>query len=285
MHIARFSDGDDTRLGLKVADGLVDLTARLEGAPRDTVDLMSLWPDLALDLAALAAFPADHALTGVQLLAPVRRPHKILGIGMNYADHAREMGLELPTSQFWFSKQSSALNDPFGDVEMPVGSIELDYEAELVCVIGRHVRNADATGAREAIFGYCVGNDVSVRDRQTETSQVMLGKCGDTHAPVGPWITTADAIDVADIAIRTWVNGDLRQNSRTREIIYDCVRMIEHLSRVMTLEPGDLLFTGSPYGVGKGFSPPRWLQPGDRVRVEIEGLGAIENKIVPAPIP
>jgi 2-keto-4-pentenoate hydratase/2-oxohepta-3-ene-1,7-dioic acid hydratase in catechol pathway len=279
MRIARYKIGSDTRLGLVSGNGLIDLTSRLDDSPSDSVDLMARWPDIQGQLANLAEEASDHELDAVKLLAPVKRPGKILGIGMNYADHAREIGQDLPTAQLWFSKESSSINGPCDHVEMPVDSTHLDYEAEMVCVIGRKIRHADSEEAAKAIFGYCVGNDVSVRDRQFHTSQFLLGKCGDTHAPVGPWITTADDVDVSDLEIMSLVNGEIRQRSRTSELVYNCVQMVEHLSRVLTLQPGDLLFTGTPAGVGMASNPPRWLIPGDIVRVEISGLGAIENRV------
>ena len=279
MKIARYKIGSESRLGLVSGDGVIDLTSRLDNSPSDSIDLMTRWPDIKGQLADWAQDAADHQLGAVQLLAPVARPGKIVGIGMNYADHAREIGQDLPTSQLWFSKENSSINGPFDDVEMPVDSAHLDYEAEMVCVIGRKVRHADGEEAAKAIFGYCVGNDVSVRDRQFHTSQVLLGKCGDTHAPVGPWITTADEIDVSNLEIMSVVNGEIRQRSRTCELVYNCVQMVEHLSRVLTLHPGDLIFTGTPAGVGMASNPPRWLVPGDIVRVEISGLGAIENRV------
>lgn len=279
MKIARYRMESSPRLGIIVDDGIIDLTSRLADEPSDSVALMPEWINFRGQLEELLSHRPDHPLSAVQLLSPVRQPRKILGIGMNYADHARELGQDLPTTQLWFSKESSSINGPFDPVEMPVDSIQLDYEAELVCVIGRKTRHASGPEAAEAIFGYCVGNDVSVRDRQFLTSQFLLGKCGDTHAPVGPWITTADQIDVTDLEISSSVNGEVRQSSRTSQLVYNCVQMIEHVSRVLTLEPGDLLFTGTPAGVGMASDPPKWLVPGDIVRVEISGLGAIENKI------
>lgn len=267
------------RLGMIVDDGIIDLTGRLAGEPSDSIALMAEWTTLHGELEEQISHTPDYQLSAVQLLAPVQQPRKILGIGMNYADHAREIGQNLPTTQLWFSKESSSINGPYDPVEMPVDSIQLDYEAELVCVIGRKTRHASGPEAAKAIFGYCVGNDVSVRDRQFHTSQFLLGKCGDTHAPIGPWITTADEIDVTDLEITSSVNGEIRQSSRTSQLVYNCIDMIEHVSQVLTLEPGDLLFTGTPAGVGMASDPPKWLVPGDVVRVGISGLGTIENRI------
>jgi len=180
----------------------------------------------------------------------------------------------------WFSMPGTAVNGPYDAIERPVVSDKLDYEAELVVVIGRRVRHATRGSAMKSVFGYCVGNDVSVRDWQNRTSQVTLGKSFDTHAPFGPWITTADCIDVSDLKISCLVNGEKRQNSRTRYMIFDVADQIVHLSKAMTLEPGDLIFTGTPAGVAAVMKPPRWLRPGDVVRIEIENLGHIENRVV-----
>jgi 2-keto-4-pentenoate hydratase/2-oxohepta-3-ene-1,7-dioic acid hydratase in catechol pathway len=150
----------------------------------------------------------------------------------------------------------------------------------MVFIVGKRGRHLSADNAREAIFGYCVGNDVSVRDWQLRTSQFVLGKSFDTHAPFGPWIVTADEIaDPHQLGIRCFVNDEKRQDSNTAQLIFNCYQQIEHLSKVMTLEPGDVIFTGTPGGVGVGFKPPRWLREGDRVRVEIDGLGMLENQV------
>jgi len=214
------------------------------------------------------------------LLSPVRRPGKIMGIGLNYADHAAEAAMELPKDQLWFSKAATAINDPFGGLQLPRVSDALDYEAELVIVIGRKCRHVARSDVRSVIFGYCAGNDATVRDWQFKTSQFVLGKSFDSHAPIGPWIVTADALDPSALEITCKVNGELRQHSNTRHLIFDCAAIIEHLSKAMTLEPGDLIFTGTPSGVGAVMKPPKFLRVGDVVRVEIEGIGAIENKVI-----
>jgi 2-keto-4-pentenoate hydratase/2-oxohepta-3-ene-1,7-dioic acid hydratase in catechol pathway len=186
----------------------------------------------------------------------------------------------VPETQIWFCKHGTAANGPFDAVELPRVSEQLDYEAELVVVIGkrgRHIAREDALGH---VFGYCCGNDFTVRDWQRMTPQWMLGKSFDSHAPFGPWITTADeAGDPQALDIRCLVNGETRQNSNTAKMIFPIAEQIAWVSQAMTLEPGDVLFTGTPEGVAMGMKPPRWLKAGDRVRVEIGGLGAIENQI------
>lgn len=222
-------------------------------------------------------------LEDASLLAPVTRPRKILAIGLNYADHIEESGREPPEFQIWFNKQVTALNSPFGDIERPLVSEYLDYEGELCVVIGRAGRHISRDAAAGHIFGFCVGNDVSVRDWQLRTPTMTIGKSFDTHAPVGPWVTTSDEIaDPHDLELRTFVNGELRQSSSTGKMVFDVYAQIEHLSTAFTLEPGDILFTGTPAGVGGAMKPPSFLGDGDVVRVEIDGLGAIENRVVEA---
>jgi 2-keto-4-pentenoate hydratase/2-oxohepta-3-ene-1,7-dioic acid hydratase in catechol pathway len=276
MKLAQFSaDGRDS-IGLILDNGIVDLHTRIPSDVLTMVDLMERWEELRPTLQSMGNRAPDFSLSQVVLRAPITRPGKIFGIGLNYADHAAEAKMELPTDQLWFT----AIADPFGAVQLPKVSDALDYEAELVFVIGKKCRHVPLEKAAEVIFGYCVGNDVSVRDWQLKTSQYSLGKSFDTHAPCGPWIVTADSLDPHNLNIRCLVNGEERQSSNTHHFIFNCYAMVEHLSKAMTLEPGDLVFTGTPSGVGAVRKPPAWLKEGDRVRVEIEGIGHIENTIV-----
>jgi ureidoglycolate lyase len=167
-------------------------------------------------------------------------------------------------------------------VQIPLASSKIDYEVELVVVIGKRGRHISRAAAKDHVFGYCIGNDVSVRDWQRHSPQWVLGKSFDTHAPIGPWITTADEVgDPHRLNIRCLVNGEIRQESNTRELVFNVWDQIEHLSKAMTLEPGDLIFTGTPGGVGGAMKPPRFLVAGDRVRCEIDELGALDNTMVP----
>lgn len=282
VKIASFSvNGGARQIGLVEGDGVIALAAHLPGVPADIIALMERWDTLKPQVAALAGTAPDHALADVTLHAPVTRPDKIMGIGLNYADHAAEAEMEIPKEQLWFSKQATCIADPYGPVQLPKVSSLLDYEAELVFIVGRKIRHATREQARDAIFGYCVGNDVSVRDWQFKTSQFNLGKSFDTHAPYGPWIVTGDSIDPHDLAIRCLVNGEERQSSNTHHFIFDCYDQVAYLSQVMTLMPGDIFFTGTPSGVGAVMKPPKWLVAGDVVRVEIDGIGAIENVVAP----
>jgi 2-keto-4-pentenoate hydratase/2-oxohepta-3-ene-1,7-dioic acid hydratase in catechol pathway len=282
MKLVTFRTGDHAlAAGLAVDGGVIDIGRHLPDAPRDTIALIEAWPFWRERMAALdATQPADIDFQAVTLLAPVPRPGKILGIGLNYADHVEESGMARPTAQLWFAKMPTSAAGPFAPIELPRVSTQLDYEAELAFVIGRRCRHVPRERAHEVIFGYCAANDVSVRDWQLNTSQFTIGKSFDTHAPFGPWIVTADAIaDPHALGIRCFVNGESRQDSSTSQLIFDCYAQVEHLSKAMTLEPGDVILTGTPGGVGIGMKPPRWLRAGDRVKVEIDGIGAIENVV------
>jgi ureidoglycolate lyase len=279
MKLATFLYGAQPELGV-VADGKITSLSR--AAPTlatDMKDLIARWAEVEGEVRRIAGVaPGAIALDQVRLLTPIARPGKILAIGLNYADHIAESNLGTPAEQVWFCKQPTAANGPFDPVEIPRGCLSVDYEVELVAVVGGGGRHISASEASAAVFGYCVGDDVSERTWQLRTSQWMAGKSFDTHAPFGPWITTADAIpDPHALGIRCLVNGEQRQSSNTANLVFNVWAQIAHISQVMTLEPGDLIFSGTPGGVGMGFKPPRYLKAGDRVRCEIDGLGAIEN--------
>jgi len=278
MKLVRYADNRGTSLGVVKNDGVIELGKHWPAVRDDMIALIKMWPDIASALPMLVADSApDAALADVRLLAPVDRPGKILAIGLNYADHIRETGQQTPPHQIWFTKAVTSINAPFDPVQLPAASEQVDYEAELVVIIGQRCKHIAKERAPEVIFGYCAGNDVSVRDWQLRTSQWVLGKSFDTHAPIGPWIVTPDEIvDPHALNIRCLVNGELRQNSNTRHLIFNVFDQIAHLSNAMTLEPGDAIFTGTPGGVGLAMNPPRWLKAGDKVRVEIDRIGAIE---------
>jgi 2-keto-4-pentenoate hydratase/2-oxohepta-3-ene-1,7-dioic acid hydratase in catechol pathway len=279
VKLAQFIECGTEGLGIAVDNGLVDLRDRLPSKIITMVDLIQHWDALGTEIQSFSTLDPDLAMEQVTLKPPISRPGKIMCIGLNYADHAAETKMELPKDQLWFSKAITTVSDPFGIVQLPRVSEQLDYEAELVFVIGKRCRHVSRSEASGVIFGYFVGNDVSVRDWQLKTSQFVLGKSFDTHAPIGPWIVTADSIDPHNLGIRCSVNGEERQRSNTRHFIFDCYAMVEHLSKVMTLEPGDIVFTGTPSGVAAARTPQVWLKDGDRVRTEIEGIGYIENTI------
>ena len=230
--------------------------------------------------------PAErHALTAVRLLAPVR-PRKFLAIGLNYADHIAEAGMEAPEFPVFFNKQVTCVVGPDDDVHMPRVSNLLDYEGELAIVIGTRCRQVPEGNAPEVIAGYTITNDVSVRDWQLRTPTMTMGKSFDTHGPLGPWLVTADELgDPHDLALRTYVNDELRQDGNTRDMIYNCYQQVAHLSEAFTLEPGDVIATGTPAGIGavRQPFPEGLLKIGDEVRIEIEGIGELRNTVVEEP--
>jgi 2-keto-4-pentenoate hydratase/2-oxohepta-3-ene-1,7-dioic acid hydratase in catechol pathway len=248
----------------------------------DMIDLITRWSELEGEVRRRAAAAAQALpLSAVRLLAPIPRPGKIMAIGLNYADHIAETGAKTPENQLWFSKQINAVTGPFDPVDIPRVSRFVDYEAELVAVIGAGGRHISKEAAPAAVFGYCVGDDVSERYWQNRTAQWVLGKSFDTHAPFGPWITTSDEVgDPHVLGIRGIVNGEMRQNSNTSNLVFKVWDQLAELSSVMTLWPGDVIFTGTPGGVGTAMKPPAPLKAGDKVRIEIDKLGAIENAFV-----
>lgn len=233
---------------------------------------------------------ASVPLAGVRLLAPLNRPRKVLGIGFNYSSHVEEVrrkGHPIPdlSNQVWFNKQVTSINPPYDPIHLPSVSEQLDYECELGVIIGRRCRHVRPEDARKVVAGYTVTNDVSVRDYQLKAPTAILGKSFDTHAPMGPWITTADEVfDPENLRIRTLVDGVVVQDGSTSEMVNGIAAMIAYLTVVMTLEPGDVLMTGTPSGVAAGRTPVKWLRAGQRVRVEIESLGHIENEVVAEPL-
>lgn len=280
MKLATFTHHGNTRVGRVEGDTVIDLS---------TIDLPSEMS--ALLAAGDSAMATAKSATGtaiplaeVELRAPVLRPPKILAIGLNYKDHIAETGLDTPKYPMFFNKQSTSANGPYADWHLPKVSDKLDYEGELGFVIGKRCRHVPRERAHEVIAGYCVCNDGSVRDWQMRAQTFTLGKSFDTHCPFGPYIVTADEVgDPHNLDLKTWVNGELRQNSNTKHLVFDCFEQIETLSQAFTLEPGDLILSGTPSGVGIGFKPRRFLKVGDIVRIEIQNLGYLENKVVPEP--
>ncbi|MGQ9551755.1 MAG: fumarylacetoacetate hydrolase family protein [Candidatus Bathycorpusculaceae bacterium] len=224
----------------------------------------------------------SFSVNQVVLSAPVGFPKKIVCLGLNYRDHAAESGASVPDEPVIFMKPHTAIIGSYEDIVKPSFVKQLDYEAELAIVIGRRAKNVAVTDAKKYIFGYTILNDVSARDIQFKDRQWTRGKSFDTFAPIGPCITTENQLqDTSNLSIRTWVNNELRQNSTTRSMIFNVYEIVHHLSRVMTLEPCDIIATGTPAGVAFAMKPkPRFLKAGDTVRVEIEKIGILENTVV-----
>ena len=280
MKLLRFLQGDQVHLGALKGDGIVDLGGLGFASMLDIIGGGAR----ALELIAgqLDRLAPTVMLSEAKLLAPVERPGKYLAIGMNYAKHVEEadkLGVARATHQVWFNKQTSCIVGPYDEIE-PGVTEQLDYEVELGLVIGKRAKNVSEDDAYSHIFGYFVANDVSARDYQFHSQTMMMGKSFDTHGPIGPWIVTADEIaDPQALNLRCTVNGELRQSNNTAQMIHKIRAQIAYLTSAFTLDPGDLIATGTPEGVGVGMEPKSFLKAGDVVRCEIDGIGAIENKV------
>lgn len=281
------------RIGAIKNDTVIDFSS--SDLPKDMINFIKLG-STGLDIAndVIENQKNAHAIDDVILKAPIDKPNKILAVGLNYKKHideAKELkdhhsnDVQLQ-DQFpnIFNKQNSSVNDPFGDVHRPNASDWLDYEGELGFIIGKECRHVSYENAKNCIYGYTVVNDFSIRDWQFRgpPHTMTMGKSWDTHCPFGPCIVTSDEIDDPhNLALKTFVNDEERQNTNTNLMIYDCYTLIEYLTTAFTLEPGDLIPTGTPEG--SAVTTQNWLKPGDKVKVEIEGLGYIENNIIQEP--
>ncbi len=282
MKLVTFDHSGRAGIGTLHADGIVDLAAAAPELPRDMTALLGAGREAWVRAAAADGPRIDPQ--DVVLRAPITRPPKVLAVGLNYADHIAETGRDAPTIPLIFNKQPTSVIGPGADIHRPRVSDLLDYEGELAVVVGRRCRHVAREDAAAVIAGYTVANDVSVRDWQRRSPTMTMGKSFDTHCPLGPAIVSADEVDgPSGLALRTWVNDEIRQQSNTRHLVFDAFDLVEHLSTAFTLEPGDVILTGTPGGVAAYMEPPGWLVPGDRVRVEIEGLGSLENPVVQEP--
>ncbi|MEX2643978.1 MAG: fumarylacetoacetate hydrolase family protein [Acetobacterales bacterium] len=277
MRLVTFVESGTARAGALIENDskVVDL---------DAGDMLSLLAasdnrfDTALSKVAAAA--RTYPLDKVTLLAPVPRPPKITCVGLNYRDHALEGGNPIPEHPVLFSKYPVSVIGPGETIRLPKVSTRVDYEGEFAVVIGKRAKHVAKADALDVVAGYTVMNDVSARDWQKRTSQWMVGKAFDTFAPMGPALVTKDEVpDPHALSIRTYVNGELRQDSNTRELIFGVDDLIAEISQIWTLEPGDVILTGTPSGVGAYWDPPKLLKAGDRVRIEIEKVGVLENPV------
>jgi 2-keto-4-pentenoate hydratase/2-oxohepta-3-ene-1,7-dioic acid hydratase in catechol pathway len=280
----RRPDGSLTTAVVTAEGEVIDLSVAAPGVPTEMSELLAGGPEvLAAAKEAAGSAKGRSPLDVTSLAAPVLRPGKFLAVGLNYADHVAESGAPTPDYPTVFAKASTCVNGPHDDVLRPAISDALDYEGELGVVIGTRCRHVRREAAHRVIAGYVVVNDFSVRDIQHRSGQWTLGKSFDTHGVIGPWIVTAEELDPHVLGLRTMVNGEIRQSSNTSNLIFDCFAQIEIISGICTLEPGDIIATGTPGGVGMAFG--KMLVPGDTVRVEIEGIGAIENRVVQEQLP
>ena len=287
MKLVTFEHERQTRLGSLHDHEIVDFGAAWGGrgpAPASLLDLLrggstALGEARAVDAAAAKSHRVP--LNAVRLLPPLPRPPKVLCVGLNYRDHAEETGQPIPKVPIFFTKAPTSVIGPEAPIVLPADSEQVDYEAELAIVIGSRCRRADSATARDAIAGYTIMNDVSARDWQFRTSQWFIGKAFDTFAPLGPALVTADEVGdphVLDVSLR--LNGNAMQQSSTRQLIFGVTDLVVELSRVLTLEPGDVIATGTPGGVGFTRKPPVFLRPGDKVEISITGIGTLSNPVV-----
>jgi len=284
MKLVTFTHNNESRVGAVADDVVVDSKDNV-AIPATMIEFLNAGPT------ALAAMQqqidsGEHriALRDVKLQAPVPRPGKFLGVGLNYADHIDETGLEKPEYPTFFTKQSSCVIGDGDAIHLPKVSDKLDYEGELAFVIGKRCKHVPVEQAHEMIAGFTIVNDVTVRDWQFRTPTWTLGKSFDTHGPMGPWLVTAEEIsDPHNLNIKTWVDDEKRQDSNTRHMIFNCYEMIAYLTQAMTLEPGDVISTGTPSGVGVKMKPRGYMKAGQTVRIEIEGIGSLSNPVIAEP--
>jgi 2-keto-4-pentenoate hydratase/2-oxohepta-3-ene-1,7-dioic acid hydratase in catechol pathway len=287
MRLVTFLSNGEPHIGAEGPQGVVDFTLAAPQLPESMLDLLADGPK-ALDEARAAAARAFAEATGViaadqvRLLAPVPRPGKIFGIGLNYRDHAHETGNPIPEVPIVFSKAATAVIGPGAAIEIPPASALIDYEGELAVVIGRPAKCVSRRDALRYVAGYTVMNDVTARDYQARSGH-CIAKSFDTFAPMGPALVTADDVgDPSMLDLRTIVSGEEMQHERTNKLVFDVPALIEYISAGVTLEPGDIISTGTPAGVGYRRKPRRFLKPGDTVRVEVSNIGALENPVISA---
>jgi 2-keto-4-pentenoate hydratase/2-oxohepta-3-ene-1,7-dioic acid hydratase in catechol pathway len=288
MKLARFHGADEAvTWGVVKGDTVIDVPARARAAghePPTTLKELLARRDLAWVRSILAEAPATgdtHRLDEVRLLAPLPDAGKIVAVGRNYADHVDEADLKLPARPKIFTKFDSTVIGPGDDIVRPTHTSQLDYEVELAVVIGTRARDVTPESAMDHVAGYTVTNDISARDIQFSDEQLTLGKNFDTFCPMGPVVTTVDELpDPAAIELSLTLNGTVMQSSSTKHLIFDIPYLVAFLSSVMTLNPGDVLLTGTPSGVGCFRNPPVWLQPGDVVETSVVGVGTLVNHVV-----
>ncbi len=289
MQFLNFRTNKDTpfRLGIKKVDGIVDVGTAAQGRkslPMTTDELIKAGQPALEAIQAFLKKDVSRWLvkeTSVEYGPCVLAPGKIICVGLNYRQHAAESGMAVPQTPVLFSKFNTALAACGETIPLAANAVQYDYEAELVAVIGQNVKYVPKETALEAVFGYCNGDDFSARDLQMRTAQWLLGKTPDKFMPVGPYLVTADEVgDPQTKPIRCWLNGEKRQDSNTGDMVFSVAELVSYISQYMTLEPGDLISTGTPQGVILGMKEKVWVKPGDIIEVEVEGLGRLVNQAV-----
>lgn len=284
MKLVTFTHANHTRVGAVVEDSIVDSLG--DSALPNTMPAFLKAGEAALTAMRQLIDSITHRLpiSEVKLEAPIPRPGKFLGVGLNYADHIEETGRVRPEYPTIFTKQSTCVIGHGDAIHLPGVSDKLDYEVELAFVIGKRCRHVSVADAPGMIAGYTIVNDVTVRDWQNRSPTWTLGKSFDTHGPMGPWLVTADELkNPHQLALNTWIDDELRQSSNTRHMLFNCYELLSYLSQVMTLEPGDVISTGTPSGVGVKMQPRGYMRAGQTARISIEGIGTLMNPVINEP--
>jgi 2-keto-4-pentenoate hydratase/2-oxohepta-3-ene-1,7-dioic acid hydratase in catechol pathway len=283
MKLVNFTCGEEIRLGIKTARGIIDVAAECPLEVPATIEEVIGGGGRQLPLLRELAEKATNITSEAEIVyAPcVLTPEKIICVGLNYKSHQDECAMEIPQFPVIFSKFASSLAAHNEAITLPQAAAKIDYEAELVIVIGKEAVNVSREEALSYVFGYTAGNDLSARDLQLRTSQWLLGKTCDQFAPIGPCVVTADEIDPQNLNIECRVNGELRQSANTQDMIFDCATIVSYLSKHMTLKPGDIIFSGTPGGVILGYpeDKQKWLKAGDQITVTIENIGSLVNTL------
>jgi len=284
MKLATFTHNNLSRVGAVIDDIVIDSLSDAN-IPNTMIDFLSAGANALLAMQELIDSGLGRFnLADVKLNAPIPRPGKYLGISLNYADHITETGAEQPKYPSFFTKQSTCVIGHGDSIHQPKVSDKLDYEGELAFVIGKRCRHVPVDKAHQVIAGFTIANDVSVRDWQARSATMMIGKSFDTCGPLGPWIVTPDELaDPHHLSIKTWIDDELRQDGNTQQMIFNCYEMVAYLSQAMTLEPGDVITTGTPSGVGVKMTPRGYMKPGQTVKIEIEGIGILSNEVIEEP--
>ena len=283
MKLVNFLYKGEKNIGVLLDDGVCSFKSISDKYSMSMLEFIEQIDDLSPKVSEfINSNPEVIPLSEIEFLPVIERPGKVLAVGLNYKDHAKETGMDLPKVPMIFTKQSTSVLGHQGEIHKPKVSDAVDYEGEMAFVIGKKCRHVSKEDALDVIAGVTICNDVSVRDWQIASPTFTMGKSFDTHCPIGPYIVTMDEIsDIHNLKIKTYVNDELRQDSCTDQLIFDCFDLIEHITKAFTLEPGDIIATGTSSGVGVVLG--KYLVPNDVVRIELENVGTLENKVVLEP--
>ena len=283
MKLVNFLFKGEKNIGALLDDGVCSFKSISDKYSMSMIEFIEQMDDLSPKVSKfINSNPEVIPLSKIEFLPVIERPGKVLAVGLNYKDHAKETGMDLPEVPMIFTKQSTSVLGHQGEIHKPKVSDAVDYEGEMAFVIGKKCRHVNKEDALDVIAGVTICNDVSVRDWQIASPTFTMGKSFDTHCPIGPYIVTMDEIsDIHNLKIKTYVNDELRQDSCTDQLIFDCFDLIEHITKAFTLEPGDIIATGTSSGVGVVLG--KYLVPNDVVRIELENVGTLENKVILEP--